>query len=1341
MTEENKSDSQSTMIEHLLFYVNGKEVIERHAEPDWTLLWYLRNKLCLTGSKLGCGEGGCGACTVMISRCIDRESGKVEHRTINACLAPLCSVDGCHVITVEGLGSVNKSNIHPIQSRLTELFGSQCGFCTPGMVMSLYGTITTAKTPQPTLQDIEEALDGNLCRCTGYRPILDAVKTFASDIKKLPTGEPCATTSTTLDKCILFEKQDSIVSNHIDFPAKLQSYTPQSIHIRGSSMDWFRPTSLKEVLQLRRTYPGDASKFVFGNTRVQMERQMNVMKFPRLIALTHVEELQKLSRTHDTLCLGAGITFSRLKSQLIEWVNDKINDGGICEALLNQLRYFASTQIRNVASLGGNIITASPISDINPVLQAANAILELHHADTNVVRQIPLRDFFLGARRISMDENEVLVTIHIPLPDSSVKYFLRSYKQARRRDDSKGIVSAGFQVQLEQSNSSDSQWQVAFACFSFGGMGSTTVMAKIAQQNIIGLPWTRSTMNKTCEWILNELPLDETSLGGQPEYRRTLMQSFLFKFYTYICCELRQTTIDPTDNSIAYPYRRPISHAQQTIPKCPQSQKVVGTSLLHQSGYLQATGEATYVDDIPSLTNTLHAAFVLSTKPNARIKHIDIEAASQVPGFVSFVTHTDVPGSNQTGPIVPDEEIFVSSVAPCIGAVIGLVVCESEQAAYKAANLVQIEYELLTPTILTIEDAIMHESYFGNEICLQQGDIDKSLAEAEHKVEGTLMIGGQEHFYLEPNCCMVIPSMDDNEITMYLSTQSVSAPQELTARALGRDISRIKCHNKRVGGAFGGKETRPIPLCIGIAVAAVKVGRPVRFNLDRHTDISITGHRHPFKVEYKVGFTANGNLLALDIQLWNNGGCSLDYSISIMEHAMLHTGNCYRFPNIRIRGRSCKTHLPSNTALRGFGGPQGILASENIIEHIASYLKMDPFNIRQLNLFKEGDTTHYGQILEHWNVPRILNEIITSSDLVTRQKQVDEFNRTNIYRKRGISIIPTKFGIGFLLRFLNQAGALVHIYKDGSVLVSHGGIEMGQGLNTKMIAIAAEVLGCGVHRIRISETASDKVPNASSTGGSVSSDLNGMAVKHACEQLRERLNTLIVDNNAEISWENLVTQAYFSRLDLCAHGFHATPNMFDYDLSQNRAQYNYFTQGAAVSEVELDTLTGDWHILRVDILMDVGTSLNPYIDIGQIEGAFMQGVGLFTMEELIWGDHEQQKWIKPGFLFSRGPDTYKIPSFSDVPLDFRVSLLSESSNPRAIYSSKGIGEPPITLASSVFFALKQACMAYRKQQGFSDYFTLQSPATVERLRMACSDEFTNRACLTDHQNFQPRGSY
>ncbi|UJR09845.1 hypothetical protein I4U23_014070 [Adineta vaga] len=1321
MVKQIADDNSSIAVNYLYFFVNGKEVIEYSAEPDWTLLWYLRNKLNLTGSKLGCGEGGCGACTVLISEWNHSHTNHIEHRTVNGCLIPLCAVDGCHVTTIEGLGSVSESNLHPTQSRLAEFFGSQCGFCTPGIVMSLYGKITSSDA---TIHDIEEAFDGNLCRCTGYRPILDAAKTFAIDIHKLPSKNPSAkvTTSTTLDKCLSISEQNSSPITQIKFPEQLKHYNPKSIYIKGSSIEWYRPITLNELLHLRYKYPGSASKLIFGNTEVQIETKFKSLTYPRFITVTHIPDLKGFKRTETSLIIGAGVTLTHLQAKLNEWNNEQI-DGGICQALLDQLKYFASTQIRNVASLGGNIVNASPISDLNPVLQAVDTQLELYRINDKYNRFISMREFFLEYRRIAMTDDEVLVAVHIPLPKPSIISFVRAYKQSRRRDDDIGIVSAGFQVELEPTTESESkQWKIVSICLSFGGMAATTVMASNTQKELVGQLWTRSTLIQACQSALKEMPLNDTTPGGQPEYRRTLLQSFLFKFYLYVGTKLRSSSIDQSELSAIHPYQRSISHGQQTIPERSKSNRIVGKSLIHRSAYLQTTGEAKYIDDMPSLPNTLHAALVLSTQPHAKIINIDLSSALNVPGYVTFVNHHDVPGRNDTGDVVYDEEVFVSSIVSCVGAIIGLVLGDTEQAAYKAASLVQIEYELLTPTIFTIDEAIEHQSFFGEEQRIRKGDPEKYLLEADHRLHGIVYIGGQEHFYLETNCCLAIPSTEDNEMTLYSSTQSPSKTQELTALALGIDSSQVICHMKRMGGAFGGKESRSMTPCIAAAVAAVKVGRPV--------------------LEYNVAFTNEGRFQALDIQLWNNAGWSLDVSANVMIRAILHIDNAYQFNDVQVRGRVCKTNLPSNTAFRGFGGPQALFACETIVEHVAKYLQMDALAIRQLNFYKEGDLTHFSQSLERWNIPRLFDELIKSSDYFQRQNQVKEFNQLNKYRKRGMVILPAKFGIGFTTKCFNQAGSLLHIYKDGSVLLTHGGTEMGQGLHTKMISVAAEVLGCDVNRVRISETSTDTVANTSPTAASTSSDLYGLAVQNAAQQIRQRLDQLRTDDNKDLSWEDLVKRAYFERIDLSAHGFYSAPEPLGADFANNKAVYNYFTQGAAVTEVELDTLTGDWHLLRVDILMDVGTSLNPHIDIGQIEGAFTQGIGLFTMEELIYGDNTEYKWTKPGSLFTRGPGTYKIPSFNDVPIDMRIELLSDAPNPKAIYSSKAIGEPPLLLGASAFFALKNACMAYREQQGLTDYFILHSPATVERLRMACADDFTQQACDDQNdQTFQARGSY
>eukprot|EP00455_Lapot_gusevi_P049466 TRINITY_DN701_c0_g1_i2.p1 TRINITY_DN701_c0_g1~~TRINITY_DN701_c0_g1_i2.p1 ORF type:complete len:499 (-),score=127.80 TRINITY_DN701_c0_g1_i2:250-1746(-) len=494
---------------------------------------------------------------------------------------------------------------------------------------------------------------------------------------------------------------------------------------------------------------------------------------------------------------------------------------------------------------------------------------------------------------------------------------------------------------------------------------------------------------------------------------------------------------------------------------------------------------------------------------------------------------------------------------------------------------------------------------------------------------------------------------------------------------------------------------------------------------------------------YKIGATSDGQLKALQLNLYSNAGCTYDLSVPVLDRCLFHIDNVYRIPHVSALGRLCKTNLPSNTAFRGFGGPQGMMMIENIIEKLAHRLEMPVNAIRERNFYPTlGGITHFKQSLDTFYIPRMWEELKQTSEYEQRLAQVLEFNRQNRYRKRGIALLPTKFGCSFTAKFLNQGGALVHVYTDGTVLVTHGGTEMGQGLHTKMAQIAATLFGIPLTDVHIAETATDKVANTSPSAASMSSDINGAAVVDACQQILRRLKPY-QEQHPNKTFKEIVNMAYFDRVNLSGQGFCAVPvegYMWDSVTGLGTGTpFLYFSHGVACSEVEIDTLTGDYHILRTDILMDVGVSLNPSIDIGQIEGAFVQGVGWCTMEELVWGDREH-KWVRPGQLFTRGPGTYNIPSFNDVPVDFRIHFLKNAPNPRAVYSSKAIGEPPFFLSASVFFALKEAIYAARAESNLSNWFALHSPATCERIRMACTDHFTNQF-VPEPDKYLPKGSF
>ncbi|KAK3850489.1 hypothetical protein Pcinc_042810 [Petrolisthes cinctipes] len=599
-------------------------------------------------------------------------------------------------------------------------------------------------------------------------------------------------------------------------------------------------------------------------------------------------------------------------------------------------------------------------------------------------------------------------------------------------------------------------------------------------------------------------------------------------------------------------------------------------------------------------------------------------------------------------------------------------------------------------------------------------------------------MGGQEHFYLETNAHLATPGKEDGEMEIYSSTQNPTLTQMQTAHSLGVDANKVVCRVKRMGGGFGGKETRTIVACIPICVAARKLGRCVRVALERDEDMVMTGGRHPFFSRWKVGFTAQGVLTALDMDVYANGGHTIDLTASVLERCIFSLDSGYNIGAVRICGHACKTNLPSNTAFRAFGGPQGMLFMEDIMSRVAAYLNIDSTLIRQRNLYQTGDLTHCNQLLENCTLRRCWQEVLEQADYSTRCQRVRDFNSNNRYRKRGLAVIPVKFGIAYTAIFLNQAGALVLVYADGSVLLSHGGTEMGQGLHTKMIQIASRVLQIAPEYIHIAETSTDKVPNTSPTAGSASSDLNGMAIVNACETIMSRLEPIIA-SNPKGTWKDWVSKAYMERISLSSTGFYKTPDLVPYNFEKNEGRiFNYFSFGAAVTETEIDCLTGDHTVLRTDIVMDVGDSLNPAIDIGQVEGAFTQGQGLYTMEELLYSPQ--------GALLTRGPGAYKIPGFQDIPREFNVSLLRGAPNPRAVFSSKAIGEPPLCLASSVFFSIKQAIAALRsqqqqqqqqQQQHLSPVFRLDSPATAERIRMACQDFITAKIETSPPGSFKP----
>ncbi|KAM7365856.1 hypothetical protein PAMP_016751 [Pampus punctatissimus] len=1055
------------------------------------------------------------------------------------------------------------------KERIAKAHGSQCGFCTPGIVMSMYALLKN--NPTPKMADMEEAFQGNLCRCTGYRPILEGYKTFTVDGGccggRGRDNGCCRTNGNTPEKPLeedvdeassLFNAADFAPfdpTQEVIFPPELMSLTKgqrsRSLCFRGDRVEWLQPDSLDEFLHLKWKHPD--ARVVVGNTEVGV-------------------------------VFGAACTLSHMGAVLRQAVATlPPHQTEVFLAVLEQLRWFAGQQIRNVA-----------MDD----------------------------RFFTSYRKTVLRPQEILLSVEIPY--SKKTQFVSAFKQSPRREDDISIVTAAMSVTFIPGTN-----LVEDLRLSYGGMAATTVLAKKTANKVLGRQWGEELLQDVCSSLAEEMTVDPSAPGGMVTYRRTLTLSLFYKFYLTVLQKLREQGVDVDEVSsnclsateIYHPETPTSVQIYQAVPEGRNQDDVVGRPVMHLSALKQATGEAVYCDDVPLYENELYLALITSSKAHARILSIDAAAAQSMPGVVCCVFADDIPGSNATGPIEYDETVFADRQVTCVGHIIGAVVADTQLHAQRAAKAVRIEYEELQ-AVVTIQEAIAAQSFYQPIRTIQRGDLEAGFKQADHILEGEMHIGGQEHFYLETNVSLAVPRGEDGEMELFVSTQSAAKTQ--------------------------------------------------------------------------VGFLNSGKVVALDVSYYSNTGNSKDLSLSVMERALFHMENSYSVANVRGRGFLCRTNLPSNTAFRGFGGPQGMMVAESWMTDVAQSLGLSGEEVRRMNLYMEGESTPYNQILDQFTLDRCWNECLARSSYEQRRATIKLYNRQNRWTKRGLAIVPTKFGISFTAVFLNQ--------------------------------VASRVLGVSSSKIHISETSTNTVPNTSPTAASASSDLNGAAVQNACQILVERLKPYR-KKNPKGSWEDWVKAAYFDRVNLSANGFYKTPDLgYDFDSNSGRA-FNYFSYGVACSEVEIDCLTGAHKNLSTTIVMDVGHSLNPAIDIGQVEGAFMQGLGLFTLEELHYSPR--------GVLLTRGPGSYKIPAFGDIPTELTVSLLRDAPHDKAIFASKAVGEPPLFLASSVFFAIKDAISAARVESGLSGPFRLDSPASAERIRNACSDRFTKLCPPAEPGTFTP----
>jgi xanthine dehydrogenase molybdopterin binding subunit/xanthine dehydrogenase small subunit len=1233
-----------------------------------TLLRWLRER-GLTGTKEGCAEGDCGACTVAVVE--RRHDGRTTYRAINACIALLPAFAGREVVTVEGLRSA-EGKLHPVQRVMVEEYGSQCGFCTPGFVVSMFEGYYRDEVVRP--EQITDQLSGNLCRCTGYRPIRDAMSRAVLE-RSSAAEDP--------------------------FRARLEHPPPAVGHLdyEHGVERFLRPTTLQELCDCLLTHPH--AYLVAGATEVGVEINKKAKSFPLLVGTDAVEELRGVRKDERGWHIGGAATLTELE-EAIE---------GELPSIAKMLRVFASRQIRSRATLAGNLVTASPIGDMAPVLLSLDAVVLLVRTDRPGLslrtRRVPLADFFLGYRKTAIEHGELLALVEIPFVAPKLRRRSDSYKVSKRRELDIAIVAAGFSVDTDEHD------VVRRARLAFGGVAATPIRALRTEALLLGRPWNEATFGEAIAVLGAEFtPIDD--VRGSATLRRGLITSLFEKFF-------RGATSEAMDGPLDYMQSARIEarDASRALP--------------HESGVGHVTGSARYVDDEVRGRPMLDVWPVCAPHARARIVRRDATQACAMSGVTAVLFAEDVPGLNDIGAVRHDEPLLAKDEVSFNGQIVALVVGDSLDACRAGAAAVEVDYEAL-PAILTIEAAIEKASFHTEPSHIRRGDVPAALEASPHRVAGVVQTGAQEHFYLESQAAWAEPG-DDGDVFVSSSTQHPSEIQTVVAHVLGVPRHKVVVQSPRMGGGFGGKETQGNGIAALVAIAAVHTGRPVRMMLDRDVDMVVTGKRHPFRIDYDAGFDDQGNLLALYAELVADGGWALDLSEAICDRALFHADNAYYVPAMHVVGRVAKTNHCSHTAFRGFGGPQGMMLIEEVMGRIARTLGLPPEQVRRKNLYRgtgESATTHYGQHIDDNRIERVWDELCKTSELGARRAELDAFNAKSAHVKRGLAITPVKFGISFTATFLNQAGALVLAYRDGTVQVNHGGTEMGQGLYTKIRGVAMRELGLAADAVRVMKTRTDKVPNTSATAASAGADLNGAAVRVACEALRERLAplaaTMLAHGHAApsaasvrfedgavvsaeapgrtVSFAALCDRAHVEQISLSASGYYRTPGIAWDKKAGKGKPFHYFAFGAAVCEVEIDGLSGMKRVRRVDVLHDVGDSLNSGVDRGQIEGGFVQGMGWLTGEEV--------SWDASGRLLTHSASTYQIPSIGDAPFDFRVRLLPDAAQKNVIHGSKAVGEPPLMLAFSVREAIKDAIAAF----GGSGPIELPSPATHEAIFLA-----------------------
>ncbi|XP_011061244.1 PREDICTED: xanthine dehydrogenase/oxidase-like isoform X2 [Acromyrmex echinatior] len=1240
------------------FTINGTpHTISGDIPADTSLNVYIRDYAKLRGTKAMCHEGGCGACIV---------AAEIKGKTmaVNSCLVPILICDGWMIHTIEGVGN-KRNGYHSIQAALAGKNGSQCGYCSPGMVMNLYSLVQDKKL---TMQEIENSFGSNICRCTGYRPILDAFKGFASDaspqlakdirdieeiykIKTCPkNGMPC---------------KGTCADRHFS--------DRNTLDIKLADTEFYKVYSIENLFAIFREKPDATYILNGGNTAHGVYR---TGKNDLRIDINDIPDLRRVEKTNNSLTLGGGVS---LITAMETFEKYSLETGfKYLHHLAHHIDLIASVPVRNIGSIAGNLMIKHAHnefpSDLFLMLETASTQIHILEAP-GIKKSMMLQDFL----QTNMHHK---IIYSVVLPALSDDYEYRSYKIMPRAQNAHAHINAGFLFKLDGTGKLLEKPNIIF-----GGINEHFLHAKNTEQLLMGKSILDKQVLKTAlETLHNELQPDHVLPDGSPEFRKTLAMGLFYKFVLSI----KPENVNSKLRSGGSILKRGLSSGTQDYDT-DKNVWPINKPMVKLEAIQQTSGEAQYCNDLPPYPGEVFCALVLAEVANGKIDSIDASKALAVKGVVAFFSAKDVPGknlcisaSNRLMMLINDELLFAEKEVLYAGQVIGVIAAETHNLANEAAKLVEVKYSetLKKKPVLTIEDSLVtkDDTRFMKSISIpakKKGD------NVQHKIKGVFLTGSQYHYTMEPQSCVCIPTEDGMDV--YPTSQWMDLIQVSIANVLGVKNNSINIHIRRIGGGYGAKISRNVLFSCSCALVCHKLNRPARLIMSIEGNMQAQGKRISSRHEYEIGVDNEGVIQYNDSKYWANAGCNFnDPHAWVLWH---HFGSCYTVDSWMFNGFEVRTDLPSNTYCRAPGSTEGVAMIENIMEHIAKVIKKDPLQVRLANMNDEDKA-----VLES-----MIKDLSKSADYEIRKRAVETFNNENRWKKKGIALVPMKYLFGYW----GQFNAMVSVCaRDGTVCVTHGGVECGQGINTKVAQVAAYTLGIDVDLVTVKPSNNLITPNNSVTGGSITSEACGYAAIQCCKEILKRLEP-VKEELKNPSWQELVFAAHLKDVDLCARYLYAP--------TQDDTLKPYNIYGATIAEVEIDLLTGQHIIRRVDLMEDVGVSLNPEIDVGQVEGAFVMGIGYWTSEELVYDS-------KTGVLTNDRTWNYKPPGIKDIPEDFRVSFRRNAPNPFGVLRSKATGEPPLCMAFVIPIAIRNALNSARAEVGNKDvWYQLDGSYTNERI--------------------------